>query len=114
MVGSGQTSGDTSISGTGLLTVGADEAAGTVLTITAALKDSSQKGSYTVTVKEPWNPELVKVTPGSNQTVSIDGLDWYVLAREGNKALVIPNTPKKKWPLTIPTTCGRAATSRPI
>ena len=86
----GQTSGDTSISGTGLLTVGADEAAGTVLTITAALKDSSQKGSYTVTVKEPWNPELVKVTPGSNQTVSIDGLDWYVLAREGNKALVIP------------------------
>ena len=86
----GQTSGDTSISGTGLLTVGADEAAGTVLTITAALKDSSQKGSYTVTVKEPWNPELVKVTPGSNQTVSIDGLDLYVLAREGNKALVIP------------------------
>ena len=87
---SGQTSAGTSISETGVLTIGLDEAADTVLTITATAKNSSRKGSYTIIVKAPWNPELVQITPGSNQTVSIDGLDWYVLAREGNKALVIP------------------------
>ena len=102
---SGGTPDVTTISETGLLTVGESEAAGTVLTVTATSKTSAKTGSCTVTVKEaasegPWNTDLAAITPGSTDTVAIDGREWYVLAKKDGKALI--------WAKEMETTFGTA------
>ena len=50
-------------------------------------------------VESPWDTSGVgNITPGSMETAIIDGKDWYVLAREGNKALI--------WAKEMETTFG--------
>ena len=88
---SGKQSADTSISESGLLTLGADEYIGGTLTVQAlSTADNTTLGTYTITVESPWDTSGVgNITPGTLQTATIDGIDWYVLARDGNKALLL-------------------------
>ena len=83
-------SGDTNISESGLLTVGADDVVGAKLLIQAiSTVDNTTLGTYEVQVESSWDTSGVgNITPGSMETATIDGKDWYVLAREGNKALI--------------------------
>ena len=93
-------SGDTNISESGLLTVGADEIVGGKLEVRAiSLVDNTTIGTYEVQVESSWDTSGVgNITPGSMETAIIDGKDWYVLAREGNKALI--------WAKEMETTFG--------
>ena len=86
----GNQDGNTNISDSGLLTIGADEYIGGTLTVQAlSAADGTTIGTYTVTVESPWDTSGVgNITPGSMETANIDGKDWYVLARDGNKALI--------------------------
>ena len=88
---SGKQAADTSISESGLLTIGADEYIGGTLTVQAlSAADGTTIGTYTVTLVSPWDVSGVgNITPGSMETAAIDGMDWYVLARDGNKALLL-------------------------
>ncbi len=96
---SGGTSADTAIDENGLLTIGADEAAGTALTITATSVNAS--GSYIITVdqqSDSWDSAaLAAITPGSTDTAQIDGREWYVLAKGDGKALIMAKEMEKTF-----------------
>jgi hypothetical protein len=85
---SGNTSASTTIdTSSGQLTVAADETAGTSLTVTAT-NTKGQTASTTLTVRN-LAAEISAITPGSDtQTLSIDGREWFVLANDGDKALI--------------------------
>ncbi len=87
----GNTSNSTRLNADGLLTVAADEYIGGKLTVQAlSTVDNTTKGTYTVKVTSPWDTEGIgDITPGTLQTATLDGIDWYVLARDGNKALLL-------------------------
>ncbi|MBC8544594.1 DUF6273 domain-containing protein [Bianquea renquensis] len=86
---SGNTSSSTAISSGGLLTVGADEDLNNTLTVTAtSTAGSSVFGTKTVVVN--FEKSVANVTAGSTTTVTIDGIKWYVLVKDGNKALLLP------------------------
>ena len=50
--------------------------------------------------EEPWSTALAAITPGSTDTVAIDGREWYVLAKKDGKALI--------WAKEMETTFGTA------
>ena len=93
---SGNTSADTTIDANGLLTVGPDEAIDGVLTITATAAGGApyagQSGTVQVSVRQATVYEIV---PGTTATVSIDGIEWYVLVKDttDNKALLWAKEP---------------------
>ena len=95
---SGNTSANTTINTSGLLTVAADETAGSTLTVTA--KDAKgQTASTTLTVKD-LAAEINAITPGDDtKTVNVDGYSWYVLAKdeENNKALLYATDAISTW-----------------
>ena len=82
----------TKIDATGKLTVGADEYIGGTVTVQAlSAVDNQTSGTYSVKITSPWDDQGIgDIAPGSLQTVTIDGADWYVLARDGNKVLMLP------------------------
>ena len=82
---SGNTSSNTQIDASGLLTVGADEQA-LSLTVTATSPVFSVSAKKDVAV--PWGKRIEAITAGSTDTVYIDGIEWYVLVKENGKALI--------------------------
>ena len=93
----GQASDATKVDSTGnltaTLTVGRDETAGNRLTVTASYYDSNVGQTITatqrITVQEAWQSQIANITPGDTSTlVNIDGIDWKVLAKDGDKALI--------------------------
>lgn len=86
----GKNSADTTIDQNGLLSVGADETVGKNIIVTATYNMApAVKANYTVTVK-PWDfVDIKNVTPGSAKTVTVDGSQWFVLAKDGSKALIM-------------------------
>lgn len=87
----GNKSNSTRLNADGLLTVAADEYIGGKLTVQAlSTVDNTTKGTYTVKVTSPWDTSGIgDITPQTLQTATLDGIDWYVLARDGNKALLL-------------------------
>ena len=87
----GRQSNSTSVNADGLLTVAADEYIGGELTVQAlSTVDNTTKGTYTVKVTSPWDTSGIgDIEPGTLQTATLDGIDWYVLARDGNNALLL-------------------------
>ena len=92
----GNTSADTAIDATGLLTVGPDEPSDGVLTITATSAGEApytgQSGTTQVSVRQA---TVYEIAPGTTATVSIDGIEWYVLVKDttDNKALLWSKEP---------------------
>ncbi len=93
---SGNTSADTTIDANGLLTVGPDEAIDGILTITATATGgvpyTGQSGTVQVSVRQA---TVYEIAPGTTATVSIDGIEWYVLVKDTdeNKALIWAKEP---------------------
>lgn len=87
----GRQSNSTSVNADGLLTVAADEYIGGELTVQAlSTVDNKTVGTYKVKVTSSWDTEGIgDITPGTLQTATLDGIDWYVLARDGNNALLL-------------------------
>lgn len=87
----GRQSNSTSVNADGLLTVAADEYIGGELTVQAlSTVDNTTKGTYTVKVTSPWDTSGIgDIEPGTLKTATLDGIDWYVLARDGNNALLL-------------------------
>ncbi len=86
----GRQSNSTSVNADGLLTVAADEYIGGELTVQAlSTVDNKTVGTYKVKVTSLWDTEGIgDIEPGTLKTATLDGIDWYVLARDGNKALL--------------------------
>ncbi len=87
---SGNNSNSTTINGSGVLTVGADETA-TNLTVTAThvdFVDGDIVGSAIIAVR-PAVDFAATITPGSTDTVTIDGIEFYVLAKEDGEAMLL-------------------------
>ena len=103
----GQTSDATKVDSTGnltaTLTVGRDETAGNRLTVTASYYDPNVGQTVTdtqrITVQEAWQSQIANITPGDTSTlVNIDGIDWKVLAKDGDKALIWAAEPVGQTP----------------
>ena len=94
---SGSTSADTVIDTNGLLTVGADETIDGTLTITATATGGApytgQIGTMQVKVGQM---TLDTITPGSTDTVTIDGIEWYCLVKDDGKALIWAKEPTEE------------------
>ena len=94
---SGSTSADTVIDTNGLLTVGADEMIDGTLTITATATGGApytgQIGTMQVKVGQM---TLDTITPGSTDTVTIDGIEWYCLVKDDGKALIWAKEPTEE------------------
>ncbi|MGN0537319.1 MAG: DUF6273 domain-containing protein [Acutalibacteraceae bacterium] len=86
---SGNSDTNTTIDANGLLTVGENETTEKNLVITATSKQSPDvQSKYQVTVK-PWDFDNLEEMPiGTTKTVTIDGVQWYVLAKENGRALI--------------------------
>ena len=76
---SGNAKSGTSIGSDGTLTIASDETAATITVKATSTVDSSVSKSVTVTVKQP-------VQPGAD--VTVDGLQWVVLATENGNSLI--------------------------
>lgn len=87
----GRQSQSTSVNADGLLTVAADEYIGGELTVQAlSTVDNKTVGTYKVKVTSLWDTEGIgDIEPGTLKTATLDGIDWYVLARDGNNALLL-------------------------
>lgn len=78
----------TKIDGNGILTIGMNESWTTILTITAESSEMrGLKSTMSIRVKLGWE-SLNSIAPGGTQTVTIDGMEWYVLQKVENKALL--------------------------
>lgn len=85
-ISSAHTSG-TNINTHGLLTVAANET-NVELTIKAASKTSPELFAEKTVKTGKTYTDIDTITPGSDETVNIDGIQWYVLAKEDNRALI--------------------------
>lgn len=86
----------TTINENGVLTVGSNEADKNVLTIRAT--STVAPGVYGETTVNVVSLDAIKnITPGSTETINIDGIDWYVLAKDGNKALMWSKESIQAW-----------------
>ena len=79
--------GSTSINNSGLLTVAAGET-NEELTIKAASKTKPELFTEKTVKTGKTYEEIGTITPGSTETVGIDGIQWYVLAKDDGKALI--------------------------
>ena len=79
--------GSTSINDSGLLTVASDES-NTEMTIRASLKTKPDIYAEKTVITGATYEDIDTITPGSMATVRIDGIDWYVLAKNEGKALI--------------------------
>ena len=77
----------TTINDSGLLTVAAGET-NEELTIKAASKTKPELFAEKTIKTGKRYEDIGTITPGSTETVRIDGIDWYVLAKEDGKALI--------------------------
>lgn len=77
----------------GLLSVASDETATTLTVKATSTVETTISGSATVTVTTVTVPDEIKeiatITPGTTDTVTIDGIEWYVLEKEEDKALLL-------------------------
>ena len=88
---SGNVASGTNINTSGLLTVAADESAQN-LTVTATHTDvvsGKIQGSASVKVSTALAGQIEGITPGSTTTVNIDGTEFYVLAKENGRAMLM-------------------------
>lgn len=90
-ISSAYTSG-TSISDSGLLTVAAGET-NEELTIKAASKTKPELFAEKTVKTGKTYEDIGTITPGSTETVGIDGIQWYVLAKNDGKALIWSKEP---------------------
>ena len=77
----GDKTADTSISN-GQLTIGAGQASGSVLTVTAKYKNKTDSVQLTVTDAVLGYSDIHSVVPGATTKLSIDNYQWYVLAKD--------------------------------
>lgn len=86
----------TSIDQYGVLTVGADETLGATLTVYAESKEMvGLKSNLKLTVQPLGFEDIPDVAAGSKTTVTIDGVQWYVLVKDGGEALLYAKDPVK-------------------
>lgn len=79
------------------MTVDANEADNNVLTVRASsVTAPGVYGEITITV-ENFAYAIKKIVPGSTDTVKIDGIEWYVLAKDGDKALLWAKENSTAW-----------------
>ena len=79
--------GNTTIDTSGLLTVAAGET-NAELTIKAASQTNPELfAEKTINTGKTYE-DIDTITPGSTETVNIDGIQWYVLAKDDGKALI--------------------------
>ena len=82
----------TRINESGLLTVAAGET-NAELTIKAASKTNPELfAEKTINTRKTYE-DIDTITPGSTETVRIDGIEWYVLAKDEGKALIWSKEP---------------------
>ena len=81
----------TTINANGLLTIGGNETVGNTLTVRAVSRaDSTVVGEYSIKVNSSWDTSGIgDITPGTLNTATVDGIEYYVLARNGNNALLL-------------------------
>ena len=84
--------GNTTIDTSGLLTVASDES-NTEMTIRASLKTKPDIYAEKTVITGATYEDIDTITPGSMATVRIDGIDWYVLAKNEGKVLIWPKEP---------------------
>ena len=77
----GDKTADTSISN-GQLTIGAGQASGSVLTVTAKYKNKTDSVQLTVTDAVLGYSDIHSVVPGATTKLFIDDYHWYVLAKD--------------------------------
>ena len=81
--------GTTSINQKGVLSIDANEKVGATLTVYAESKEmKGLKSNFTLEVVPLDYDDIADVVPGSTTTVTIDGIEWYVLVQDGGKALL--------------------------
>ncbi len=81
----------TSVSNSGLLTVAANETSGNTLIVRAISQEDNRvvgEKRVTVTTVPEALAAIENITPGSTSTVTIDGIEFYVLAKQDDKALL--------------------------
>ena len=89
--------GSTTINESGLLTVAAGET-NAELTIKAASKTRPELFAEKTVKTGKTYEEIGTITPGSTETVRIDGIEWYVLAKDDGKALIWSKEPvEERW-----------------
>ena len=81
---------NTQISPSGLLSIGSNEAVGKLMYVIATSQEDPTHavGSFAVEVAAIGYEDLANVEAGSTQSVLIDGNYYYVLAKDGDKALL--------------------------
>ena len=80
----------TKINEKGVLTVDPNETAGDTLTVYAESKEMKDlKTNIKLTIVPLDYSDIPDVTAGSTTTVTIDGIEWYVLVKDGGKALLL-------------------------
>ena len=83
---------NTTIDTSGLLTVASDES-NTEMTIRASLKTKPDIYAEKTVITGATYEDIDTIAPGSTKTVKIDGIDWYVLAKNEGKVLIWPKEP---------------------
>lgn len=90
----GMKSKNTMIDEYGVLTVGADEVLESTLTVYAESKEmKGLKSAFKLVVKPLDFVDIPDVVAGSTTTVTIDGIQWYVLVKDGGEALLFAKDP---------------------
>lgn len=90
----GMKSKNTMIDEYGVLTVGADEVLESTLTVYAESKEmKGLKSAFKLVVKPLDFVDIPDVVAGSTTTVTIDGVQWYVLVKDGGEALLWAKDP---------------------
>lgn len=90
----GMKSKNTMIDEYGVLTVGADEVLESTLTVYAESKEmKGLKSAFKLVVKPLDFVDIPDVVAGSTTTVTIDGIQWYVLVKDAGKALLWAKDP---------------------
>ncbi|MDE6475577.1 MAG: hypothetical protein K2L08_01850, partial [Erysipelotrichaceae bacterium] len=86
----GQGDPNTTISEDGVLSVGANERGNTQINIIATSKQAPNKlrSSITVTVTQLGYNDIPSIVPGSSITITMGNYEYYVLAKDNEKALV--------------------------
>ncbi len=93
---SGNSSASTTISSGGLLTVGADETASSLTVKAVSQQNTAVSGTKSVAVSPLFVGQIGNITPGSADTVTIDSIEFYVLAKEDTKAMLITKDIQEK------------------